>query len=68
MSFFLQANERIQDLENGSSSKLGNRCIKLFIFISFLSLKAELQKALSFAEEQMENVKVGLFILMIKII
>jgi hypothetical protein len=68
MSFFLQANERIQDLENGSSSKLGNRCIKLFIFILFFSLKAELQKALSFAEEQMENVKVGLVFLMIKII
>jgi hypothetical protein len=64
----LQANERIQDLENGSSSKLGNRCIKLFIFISFLSLKAELQKALSFAEEQMENVKVEIIFLMIKII
>ncbi len=64
----MQANERIQDLENGSSSKLGNRCIKLFIFISFLSLKAELQKALSFAEEQMENVKVEIIFLMIKII
>jgi len=57
--FILQVNERIQELESGNCSKLGKKKIILkLLFFNIVFLKAELQKALTFAEEQMENVKV----------
>lgn len=61
MHGFRQVNERVQELESGNSTKIGNdhaplteltdRCTRYFV--------AELQKALTFAEEQMENAKVS---------
>lgn len=56
-----QAHERIQELENGTSSKLGERrfvCSSLSFVHSIILV--ELEKALILAEEQMENVKVNI--------
>ncbi len=63
--FVLQANERVQELENGGGNKLGKIFIKIIIvFISFCFLfKVELQKALTLAEEQIETAKVQILFL-----
>ncbi len=63
--FVLQANERVQELENGGGNKLGKIFIKIIIVvISFCFLfKVELQKALTLAEEQIETAKVQILFL-----
>lgn len=58
--FIFKVNERMQDFDNGGGGKMGkNKRIWLSSMrIYWFSFKAELQKALNNAEEQMKNVKV----------
>jgi hypothetical protein len=56
----------VQELESGNSNKIGKENFFIFQRISIFVLKAELQKALTSAEEQMENAKVFSEILYIK--